>query len=329
MRIIQPSFGAGELSPSLGARVDLAQYKIGAALLENFLVAPQGGVMNRPGTKFVAGTLNNNPARLIPFQFNVVQSYVLEFTDGNMRIIVDGGLVVDGSNNVVVIPSPYAYADLATLKYTQSADTMFLAHPNYPPYMLTRTSDSAWTFTVITFGATIGPPTGLAAMYTNGGTLSPSASIQYQVSSVDSTGQESLPSNPVTVTVDSVWPAGATVNLSWNPVVGAVQYNVYKNSLGFWGQILAMTAGGANTAKLANGVALDNGTLNPNVPGLAFDGDTSTFWLSSQSGWCCLGQCRHWHELSHAKNRRAVSHQPGKGRREYPGYAFGYIPEQS
>ena len=36
--VAQASFNSGEWSPNLFARVDLAKYKAGAALLENFFV---------------------------------------------------------------------------------------------------------------------------------------------------------------------------------------------------------------------------------------------------------------------------------------------------
>ena len=44
------SFAAGELSPVLHARIDLAQYHVGARTIRNFLVLPQGALINRPGT---------------------------------------------------------------------------------------------------------------------------------------------------------------------------------------------------------------------------------------------------------------------------------------
>ena len=52
--IIQPSFAAGELSPSLYARVDLAKYHVGCAMARNFFVDYRGGVSTRPGTEFIA-----------------------------------------------------------------------------------------------------------------------------------------------------------------------------------------------------------------------------------------------------------------------------------
>lgn len=43
------------------------------------------------------------------------------------------------------IVSPYDQADLATLKYVQSADTLYLVHDNYAPQTLVRNGDNDWT----------------------------------------------------------------------------------------------------------------------------------------------------------------------------------------
>ncbi len=45
------SFASGELSPALYARIDMAQYATGARELTNFIVLPQGAIINRPGIK--------------------------------------------------------------------------------------------------------------------------------------------------------------------------------------------------------------------------------------------------------------------------------------
>jgi len=48
------NFTAGELSPRLYGRTDLAKYFNGCKTLHNMLVWPHGGVFRRPGTRFVA-----------------------------------------------------------------------------------------------------------------------------------------------------------------------------------------------------------------------------------------------------------------------------------
>jgi hypothetical protein len=43
------------------------------------------------------------------------------------------------------IESPYAQEDIDLLKYVQSADTLYIVHPNYKPKTLQRISDNDWT----------------------------------------------------------------------------------------------------------------------------------------------------------------------------------------
>ena len=84
------NFTAGELSPKLDGRTELQKYFNGAKQLQNFLVVPQGGATRRPGTQFIAETKTSaNAARLIPFEFNVTQAYVLEFGNNYFRIYKD------------------------------------------------------------------------------------------------------------------------------------------------------------------------------------------------------------------------------------------------
>lgn len=48
------------------------------------------------------------------------------------------------------IVSPYSDVDLQDLNFTQSADTLFLAHPNYEPRRLDRLGATNWAFTTLT-----------------------------------------------------------------------------------------------------------------------------------------------------------------------------------
>ena len=147
------NFTAGELSPRLDGRTDLAKYFNGCKKLQNFLTFPQGGVTRRPGTEHIAvgDGSGADELRLIPFEFNVEQTYVLEFSSQKFRIYKDGGIVVDGGSNPIEVTTPYNTADLAGLKFTQSADTMYIVHPNHAPRQITRTGHTAWTITEIDF----------------------------------------------------------------------------------------------------------------------------------------------------------------------------------
>jgi hypothetical protein len=97
VKLLQASFAGGEVSAAVGVRVDLAKYSSSLANCENFYVRTSGGVSNRPGLEFVCEVKDSTASltRLIPFEFNTDETYVLEFGNEYMRVIVDGGLVVD------------------------------------------------------------------------------------------------------------------------------------------------------------------------------------------------------------------------------------------
>lgn len=126
---------------------------------------------------------------------------------------------------VYTVTTPYAYGDLASLKYEQSADTMTLMHQSYPAKKLTRTTNTAWTLANITFAPSQAAPT-------------VTAGSGYQITAInDTTGEESLGS-------------ATTGTLSWAPLTGCTSYNVYKasnNVYGFIGIANAPSGGGSVT----------------------------------------------------------------------------------
>jgi hypothetical protein len=92
--LIQTSFAAGELAPSVFARTDLKQYHSGAAFLRNFFVDYRSGASTRPGTRFVKQAFNSAlPVRLIPFQSSALVPYILEFGHQYMVPISNGATV--------------------------------------------------------------------------------------------------------------------------------------------------------------------------------------------------------------------------------------------
>lgn len=98
---IQASFNSGEWSPSLFARVDLAKYRAGAALLENFFVDYRGGASTRPGTKYILQCFDSaHDVRLIPFQASFDVGYLLEFGDQYLRFFIDGVPVLEIAFNI-------------------------------------------------------------------------------------------------------------------------------------------------------------------------------------------------------------------------------------
>ena len=263
----QLSFSKGEITPALYARADLVAYATGLRTCRNFIVRRTGGVDNRPGTEYL-GTAPAGAVRLIPFVFNDAQTYVLEFSDKLVRFIKNGAYL--GAPYSVV--TPYAAADLAAIQYTQSADVLTLVHPSYPVAELSRLADTSWTYTVVTFGAAIAPPTGVAHAPAGGdGTY-----FQWVVTAVDATtGQESIAS-AVTGTNSIALPTARTI--TWNPVANAKEYNVYKGGtpdgttavdFGFVGSTGSVTAFYDNniTPDRANRVTVARNPFATNYPG--------------------------------------------------------------
>ena len=220
----QTNFTAGELTSKLAGQVDFKKYNNGVETMENMTVFPQGGTSRRYGSRFVGEVKNSaNATRLIPFEFNVTQSYILEFGNLYIRFYKDNGQIVEASKTIsgltaanpgVVTATSHGYADgdhvwinsvagmtevngrrftvankttntfelsgvntsgytayssggtaekvyeIATsyttaqvfdLKFTQSADVMYITHPSHEPTKLTRTAHTSWTIAEVDF----------------------------------------------------------------------------------------------------------------------------------------------------------------------------------
>jgi hypothetical protein len=215
---ILTNFTAGEISPRIHGRVDLAKYANGARELTNVTVLPQGGARKRGGTLQVTSVKNDSPnSILVPFVFSTTQAYMLEFGPNYIRFFKDRGIIFDvsyaisgvviGATTTITVPgnafangdrvivtgmqgttelnnreftvsgksgnninlsginstgygtytgggaisriyeiaTNFTAADLATITYTQSADTLFLFNNNWPIAKLLRLNHASWT----------------------------------------------------------------------------------------------------------------------------------------------------------------------------------------
>jgi hypothetical protein len=243
------NLNGGEVSPYLYAREDVDKlYNKSCLKMENFIPLPYGGATKRPALQTVITDMPSGEIKLIPFEFNVNETYVLVFCDrqifvikndsvlrrpnvnlntsrykwtqstrtasspwyyctladgsdpelsGTEEVLINGNLVqmadnwdetpatarianpsiiespagpnfntlyirsdfppIDPDNKEegyisltsnenlrYTISSPYPEASLKDLKFVQSADVLFLVHPNYPPQTLKRFSDTNW-----------------------------------------------------------------------------------------------------------------------------------------------------------------------------------------
>ena len=155
---ILTSFNGGLFSPRLNGRVDIAKYYSSCRTLENMIVYPHGGASRRFGTVFVAETKTSaNISRLIPYQFNEEQSYVVEMGHEYLRFYKDNGQIVSGTiatGTPIEVASSYTSSLIDTVRYAQNQDTMRLVNQSVFPCSLTRSSHTAWTLASTTFVST-------------------------------------------------------------------------------------------------------------------------------------------------------------------------------
>lgn len=247
----QNAFNAGELSTLMLGRQDIDKYNSGLFTCLNAVTLTQGAWTRRPGTAFLHQTkFHDKVSRLIPFQYSISQTYMLEFGENYIRFFTDHGLLTEtaqaiaGVSNaaqaVVTYVGADTYAngdrvhvsgvvgmteindrefivanvstgtntfeitnsdgtpvnsasygtwtsggtvaeiyqvvtlfddlDLSLITVTQSADTLFIFHPDFPPQKLVRVSAASWTLSNITF---IDGP--YEAVNTTATTMTPSA----------------------------------------------------------------------------------------------------------------------------------------------------------
>ena len=129
-RQAQPSFAKGELGPELYARTDVQAYASAVKRAQNVRVRKYGGLAKRLGTRIVApvyATNLANPVRLLPFQFNDQQTYVLEMGQGYMRIASGGGMLIEPALTITAITKA-ANAQVAVQYHGYSAgDSVFFS----------------------------------------------------------------------------------------------------------------------------------------------------------------------------------------------------------
>lgn len=142
INIDKSNFTGGEISPRLLGRGDLKVYANGAGRLRNVFIHPTGGITRRPGLRYVDTA--RGAGRLVSFEFNTEQVYLLVFTDAHVDVYKDDEVVAD-------FETPWTAAQISELDWVQSADTLFVVHPDVQPRRITRTSHTSWTLSAWVF----------------------------------------------------------------------------------------------------------------------------------------------------------------------------------
>ena len=130
------AFNSGEVAPSTYARYDQTLYNTACLKMENFVPLQTGGADRRPGTKYLS-TLSSSTNVMYPFVFNNSNAYTLIFSNLQLLIYKDNDLKS-------TLSTEYTTSELYDLKLTQSADVVFIAHPNHAVKKLSRLSDTSF-----------------------------------------------------------------------------------------------------------------------------------------------------------------------------------------
>lgn len=132
--VIQPAFTTGEISPAVGSRVDLDQYKSALLNAENTVIRPYGGCCRRQGSKYI-GELKSSTqdAILVSFYNSETDAYLLEVGVQYIRIWKDG------TYTGIEIGTPYS--NPKGLQFSQSGDVMYICSGQYPVKLLRHKQD--------------------------------------------------------------------------------------------------------------------------------------------------------------------------------------------
>ena len=223
------SFNAGIWSEKLDARSDLARYNSACSELHNFIPHPYGGVSNRAGTEFIFST-GNKKVRLISFQFNAEQSYILAFTEYKGYVLKDSGVILNDAGEIYEFSHPYTEEHLQQIQYIQSADVLYLTHAKYRPAKITRYGHNDWIYEELFFENNVPIPT-YDGIITVGGSGTP---YWYAYTLVDKDGHESELRE-----ISMQARVGDTINFQVSPTSyeNGEKYNIYREQGGVYGWV--------------------------------------------------------------------------------------------
>ena len=155
---LQPAFNAGELSPRLAARLDFGKYPNGLDTCKNMIPLPEGGLMRRSGSRYVAAEKSSSvKGRLKSFLFSVIQAYILELGDSVMRFYRHQGQIIVADTTAAVTNGTFgsdiaSWDDRSTGSGTLAWDATNLDMDLDPGG--TAGTDIAWPEQAITTGST-------------------------------------------------------------------------------------------------------------------------------------------------------------------------------
>jgi len=256
------SFAAGIISPELASNIDLRKQGLGIIQGNNEFVTSSGTLSKRPGTEYIANAKGKN--RLIPFTFNTTQGYALEFGNLYIRFYRDGGQLISAPSTPVEVITTYTEAEITDIRFTQSADVLYLTHPNHPPAKLTRQTDINWTLEDLIFVPDVEQVLSLGSSISD--PILVSFDWEYTVTAVNDLGQEGQPVASITQTAD-IDLKDTPITVTWNPPVDVSdikEFRIYrKEGIFFYLVAIVNETGAGSYSKLDSGLVADNTSSPP------------------------------------------------------------------
>lgn len=258
--LAQPSFAGGEVAPGFHGRWDIDKFRVSMAEVKNFIVRPSGALARRPGFQYCGPTRRRyspgdpldqvvglSRSRLVPFLFSSGDTFLLEFAALTISIWKDGARTHTETTNEW-IDTPYTGTSTHTgngrvfdLKFAQQGDVIYITHPEYAPYKLTRTGSGEdptadWTMAAVSWTPTLSAPTSLALVQGNT-THDRRREWKYVVTAFDDdTGEESVASSALSLEIYlEAQKKNKRAKISWGAVSGADSYNVYRGRNDLYG----------------------------------------------------------------------------------------------
>lgn len=175
----QHSINAGELSTLMLGRQDLQKYAAGLFVCLNAVPLAQGAWTRRPGTAFLHQVkFHDKLTRVLPFQYSVTQTYVLELGHQYIRFYADHGILTQAGQAISAVTN----ANPAVLTYVgadnyANGDRVFvtgvlgMTQLNNREFVVTAVNVGANTFELWNSDGTAVNSTGYDT-YTSAGTIS-------------------------------------------------------------------------------------------------------------------------------------------------------------
>ena len=152
VKTLQTSWLAGEVSPRIAQRFDIASYGASAEKLTNIRPSLEGALIRAPGSLVLDGLPAGTHSRAVRFKLSEEQSYIIVFLDMALRIYdaqTGKPVPIDPANESAGfdIETPYQEISLEHLYWTQQNSILIITHKSrtIKQRVLTRFNDGSWS----------------------------------------------------------------------------------------------------------------------------------------------------------------------------------------